>query len=50
LGSELLKVTSQDTAVLLPTRYVVLVVVSVAVDEVPLSVAEYNCPVTADPP
>jgi hypothetical protein len=51
LGSELVKVTSQDTAVLAPTVKVVLFVVSVlsAADVAFVSVFWYICPLTAEP-
>jgi hypothetical protein len=51
LGSELVKVTSQDTAVLVVTVKVVLFVVSVrsAADVAFVSVFWYSCPLTAEP-
>src|SRR6516225_3596970 len=48
-GSELAKVTSQDTLSLRVTLKEVLLVVSVAVDPVPVSVSEYSCPTIAEP-
>jgi hypothetical protein len=50
LGSLLVKVTSQETLVLVVTVKDVLVVVSDAGDVAFVSVVEYNCPLTADPP
>lgn len=50
LGSELLKVTSQETLVLVRTLKVVLFVVSVAGEAAFDSVVEYNCPETLEPP
>ena len=52
LGSVLVKVTSQDTAVLVLTVKVVLFVVSVlsVTDVAFVSVFWYSCPLTADPP
>jgi hypothetical protein len=51
LGSELVKVTSQDTAVLVVTVKVVLFVVSVlsAADVAFVSVLWYACPLTSEP-
>ena len=49
LGSLLVNVTSQETLVLVLTLKVVLAVVSVPVGEGPVSVVEYNCPLTAEP-
>jgi hypothetical protein len=49
LGSELVNVTNQDTAVLVLTRNVLLAVVTVPVFEVPFSAVEYACPLTGEP-
>ena len=51
LGSELLKLTSQDTALVAWTVKVELFVVSVlsAADVAFVSVFEYSCPLTAEP-
>ena len=49
MESVLVKVTSQDTALLMVTLNVVLLVVSDAEEPVPDSVFVYSCPLTAEP-